>query len=177
MKRTIKLLSVLAAGVLILSSCATSTKTAQVAEVQPVVCQYPTVADLEVMPKAERHTQWYKGIIAGRCVSMSVREENLVAELLAEQGADVLLEKRVIRTTRTFGMQELTVIGYPAKLKNFRTATPDDLNALKVVRPAAECPVYNVADTHGGAAPCCATGQKKHSKAKGKSKKSRHCGH
>ena len=53
-----KLLCTCAVALLLFSSCTTVRRTAGVAEVQAVVQQYPTVADLEVLPRAEATKTW-----------------------------------------------------------------------------------------------------------------------
>lgn len=133
---------IMSIGLATLASCTTVTKTAHVSEVEAKVYQYPTVADLEVMPKMEGTRSWNWRPIGNP--DRNVEQGNLVAEMLKEKDADVLLEEQVIFTKTTLGKRELIVTGYPARLKNFRKATEQDLQALKVQQPACERKVYNV---------------------------------
>lgn len=133
---------VLSVGLATLASCTTVQKTASVAEMQTKVYQYPTVADLEVLPKAETTRTWYWRPINNP--KRDIEQGNLIADMLKEKGADVLLEEQVVFKKTTLGVRELTVTGYPARLKNFRKATEQDLEALKVEKPASQRKVYNV---------------------------------
>ena len=73
-----------------------------------------------------------------------MRKTNLQAEVIKAAGADVLLESQFVFTKRSFGERTLTVTGYPAKFKNFRKATPEDIEALSKVLPAQQQKVYKV---------------------------------
>lgn len=57
------------------------------------------------------------------------------AELCAEQGCDVLVQPQYVHEKRKSGKHVLTVTGFPAYYKNFRTATSADLEALKAADP------------------------------------------
>ena len=144
MKRIILLC--MAATALLLSSCTTIRKTAATADVHTGVYQYPTVADLEVLPKVEQTVTWNFVPFNWGQPSLSVRRGNLMAETLKAAGADVLLEPQFVYTKRSFGERTLTVTGFPAKFKDFRKATPDDLKALHELLPANKRKVYNVAE-------------------------------
>lgn len=143
MKQTVFLL--MACMALLLSSCSTMRKsTATSMAVESGVYQYPTVADLEVKDKVTRQVSWRFRVIKCGQPSLEVRRANLVADLLKEAGADVLLEPQVTFVKHPFGDRVLTVTGFPAVFKNFRKATAQDLEALKVVVPPSERKVYNV---------------------------------
>lgn len=122
----------------LLCSCSTVKKTAQTAEVNTAIIQYPTVTDLEVLEPATMSTSWSWNPFVR--TSLKTRKSNLVANLLKEQGADVLLEERYIVESDGLGGGRLTVTGYPAKFKGFRKATPADLEAIKAVNST----VYNL---------------------------------
>lgn len=143
MKKSILLLACAAA----LASCTVTQKTAVTAPVTDVsVRQYPTVADLEVKPqKVERTETWPFVPFNWGQPSVKVRKGNMVADLLAENGADVLLEPQTVFTKRFLGPRKLTVTGYAATFSNFRKATKEDLEALDMAVPAHEKTVYNVA--------------------------------
>ena len=126
----LKYLSLAAGLMLMASSCTTIKKTATTAEVDNTVVTYPTVADLEVTPC---HIAEPK---------LSTAKGNLIAELLEEQKADVLLEAQFTFQRTPYGERVLTVTGFPAVYKNFRKATKSDLDAIKAI-PANEKTTYN----------------------------------
>lgn len=145
MKRIFHLALLLAA--LTLASCTTLRKTAATSGVETHVCQYPTVADLNVLPKVERTVTWgFVPFNLGQ-PSLEVRKGNLLAETIKEAGADILLEPQFVYSKRSYGQRTLTVTGYPAQFKDFRKATKDDLEALKVFVPAKERKVYSVSQS------------------------------
>jgi len=112
-----------------LSACSTIKKTASVADVNTYVVQYPTVADLEISPTKVSKTVGWSSFFS--MISFETRKGNLTAELLQDNDADVLVEPQYIHNKNFLGTNKLTVIGFPAKLKNFRKATDKDLDALK----------------------------------------------
>lgn len=124
-----------------MGSCTTVQKTAQTATIEARVVQYPTVADLEVSPqKISASTSW---VSLFSLTSYSTRKTNLTAEMLKSAEADVLVEPQYIHT-RTLFNHDLEISGYPAKLKNFRKATEEDLKALRcgsreVVKVSEDC--------------------------------------
>lgn len=121
-----------------LCSCTTVKLTSKTADVTTAVMQYPTVTDLQVLEPASASVEWYWNPF--NRVSMTVRKGNLVANLLKEKDADVLLEERFVFESNGFGGGRLTVTGYPAKFTEFRKATEADLDALRVANPY----IYNV---------------------------------
>lgn len=133
-----KYLFIAAFALFAMSSCTTIRRsTSTTAGVGTVVCQYPTVADLEVHKKVETTITWgFVPFNLGQPTEQQ-RLENLTAEVIKANGADVLLEPQVVYTKQPFAERTLTIIGYPASFKNFRKATRDDLEALKVVQPSS----------------------------------------
>lgn len=133
-----KTLLVLACASLLVTSCVTVRKTATTVAVNTEVNQFPTVVDLDVQPKVEVTTTWsFRPFNLGE-PSYNVAKGNLIAETLKEKNADVLLEPQVIFQKTSFGERKMTISGYPASYKNFRKATDEDLEALKVVgRPSS----------------------------------------
>ncbi len=130
---------------LVLASCSTVRKTATTVGVNTGVYQYPTVADLEVKDKVEKVMTWgFRPFHLGE-PSLDVAKGNLMAETLKEQDADVMLEPQFIFSRTSYGERRLTLIGYPAKFKDFRKATPQDIEALKVNVKPNDRKVYNVA--------------------------------
>lgn len=121
-----------------LSSCTTVRKTASTATVDARVCQYPTVADLDVKGKIEKTVEWNFVPCNFGQPPLEVRKQNTIAEIVRENGADVLLEPQVSFTKVSFGKRTLVITGYPAAFKSFRKATAADLEALRAVTPGCE---------------------------------------
>lgn len=132
---------------LVLSSCASVKKTSTTVDVNAVVSQYPTVADLEVLNKVEAEEVWNFHPFHIAEPKVSVMKSNLIANILKSKNADVLLEPQITYSKTSFGERVLTISGYPAKFKNFRKATKDDLDALKVNIPSTEKKIYNVSQS------------------------------
>lgn len=120
--------------VTLFASCTTIKKTSSTADVASSVYTHPVVADLDVMPvKAEKTFTWnFFPFNIGEPDIEDVKQ-NVTAELLAENGADVLVERQFIFTRETWGLRSMTVTGFPAKIKNFRNATPEEISILEAV--------------------------------------------
>lgn len=144
MKRNIILL--LTSVAIVLTSCSTMKKsTSTTLNVESGIYQYPTVADLEVKEKVETKITWnYVPFNIGQ-PPLDLRKNNLIADIIKENNADVLLEPQITFTKRPFSRRSLTITGFPATFKNFRKADKEDLKALEVVIPAHKAKVYNVA--------------------------------
>lgn len=108
------------------------------------VYQYPTVADLDVHEKVETTVTWGFVPFNWGQPPLQQRKDNLTADIVKNNGADVLLEPQIVYTKQPYGTRTLTITGYPASFKNFRKATSEDLEALKVVTPAQETKVHRV---------------------------------
>ncbi len=138
--------AIVACVTLMFGSCTTHKQTSATTEIQAVIHQYPTVADLEVMDKVEAKTVWsFRPFHLGE-PSLSLAKGNLIAETLKKVDADVLLEPQFIFARTPYGIRELVVTGFPAKFKNFRKATSDDLKALECGAKPNERKVYNVSE-------------------------------
>ena len=136
-----------AALLLAFASCTTIKNTANTANVDAKICQYPTVADLVVHEKTEMTKTWhFKPFNIGE-PKMKYLKGKIIAEILKKTGADVLLEPQVTYSRTSFGERQYSVSGYTATFKNFRKATPADLAALNVNKPAHERTVYNVSSS------------------------------
>ncbi|MDO4164426.1 MAG: hypothetical protein Q4D56_08575 [Bacteroides sp.] len=143
MKYNTLLLFVLA--IALLTSCSTMRKsTSTTLEVSSGIYQYPTVADLQVLPKVEKEVTWNFVPFNWGQPSLDLRKQNMIADIVKENQADVFLEPQISYTKRPFGERTLVITGYPAKFKNFRKANGDDLRALEVIVPAPKMKVYNV---------------------------------
>lgn len=139
--RNLIILSAFAIG---LSSCSTIRKSSvTTVDVETSVVQYPTVADLDVMNKAEKTLTWTFNPLKRE--NLQLVKGNLMADLLREVGADVLLEPQYIYTKVPYGERTLVITGFPAKFKNFRKATDNDIKALNAIySEPAERSVYRV---------------------------------
>lgn len=116
----------------IATSCTTVTNTSSTSEVQPVVVQRPTVADLEVDTNRVEGRQEWNWTFLHRFTdpSLKLRKQNLVADMLRERNADVLVEPQVSYTQKMFGKRTLSIVGYPARLRNFHSASQEELRDL-----------------------------------------------
>lgn len=132
----------LSAMALTMVSCSTVRKsTADTAQVNTNVVQFPTVTDLQVLDKVEKTVYW--GFTPFKTRDLKLEKENLMYDVLKETQADVLLEPQYNFTKVPFGERRLTVTGYPARFTDFRKATEADIEALKAVYGG------------GGAQGCC----------------------
>jgi hypothetical protein len=120
---------------ILIASCSTVSNTATSVDIENTVQQYPTVADLDVSPqRVETSTNWSWNPFSVT-YPLEIREKNLIGQLLKEKGADVLVQPEYkYEKGGLFGKRVLTVTGYLAKLKHFRTATENDIQALAVAR-------------------------------------------
>lgn len=136
---------------LFLSSCSMMKEsTATDLRVISEIHQYPTVTDLNVLQKVDTAISWnYTPFNFGQ-PSLNNRETNLVADIIKSNGADVLLEKQIVYTKVPYGARTLTITGYPAKFKDFRKATKEDLEALRAIAPiqVQKKAVYQVSESN-----------------------------
>lgn len=137
-------LSVLSGALLLITSCSTTViKTATTADVNNSISSYPEVVDLEVHDKVTQTMTWtFKPFHIGE-PKKATAKGNLIAETLKEVKADVLLEPQFIFQKTSYGERVLTVIGFPATYKNFRKATPADIEAIKACNNMNEKIKYN----------------------------------
>ena len=112
------------------TSCTTVKKTASTVNVQNTVCTTPTVADLEVMNKVELRKEWHFRPFHIGEPKLGTVKGNFISESLQKLDADILLEPQVSFSRTSYGPRVLIITGYPAKYKNFRKATGEDLEAL-----------------------------------------------
>ncbi len=116
-----------------LCSCSTLTKsTARYVGIETDINQYPTVTDLELSDNPiTAEVTWNWSLISFGQQSLADRKMNLIADMLKKHNADVLVEPRYQFTKTSFGPRKLIVTGYPAKYKNFRSASEKDLKAIE----------------------------------------------
>jgi hypothetical protein len=112
-------------------SCQTvKTGTAKSIDISGVgVIHKPVIADLDV--KEEKIT---KTIMLKNLESLENAKNEIIRELLNENNADLLVEPKFESKTKN-GKTELTVTGWLAYYKNFRTIEEKDIK-LHEVRPA-----------------------------------------
>lgn len=112
-------------------SCQTiKTGTAKTIDISGVgVIHKPVIADLNVEEKKTSKT-----ITLNSMESLSAAEVEIVRELLIDNNADILVEPKFYSVSKN-GKTELTVTGWLAFYKNFRTIEEKDLKLLEV-RPA-----------------------------------------
>lgn len=144
---------------LTLSSCSVARRvhTARSVTIGCEVTQMPTVAELDVAPQPARaDTAWVNHLFKGS-VPVRSQEQALVARILSEADADVLVEPKVSRKARRHWFRTdnmLTVSGYPARYKAFRTATTEDLEKIRTLRsPQVPPPPVKEVETRSCARP------------------------
>jgi hypothetical protein len=142
----IKIIAVSAAiigGTIMFSSCGTFKKPISTTgetkwrDVYGVgVVHIPTVADLDVQSEKVQGTFSGKAVKNKESKKLDFNEEackNLaVINALEKSGADILIEPR-FTVDKVGAAIMVTVTGYPATYKNFRSMTPKDTSLLQVV--------------------------------------------
>lgn len=124
--------TIIIASATLLASCTSIKSTSNDIDVPAQVASYPTVADLHVSSqRLSRSTSWKWNPF--NTTSLAARKGNLKAELISDAEADIIVEPEFMQKTSLFNLLggSLTVTGYPAKLDNFRPATPADIAALQ----------------------------------------------
>lgn len=124
--------SIIIALATLLASCTSIKSTSNDLDVPAQVASYPTVADLHVSSqRLSRSESWKWNPF--NTTTLKARRGNLKAKLVSDAGADIIVEPEFVQKTSLFNLLggSLTVTGYPAKLDNFRPATPADIAALQ----------------------------------------------
>ena len=126
------------------SSCGTmrstsTTRTARTLEIEADIQQLPTVADLVVdTVLAKNDTSWTK-ISVKHVMLKSEMRKVLLGEMLENTNADVIVQPREKVQTKVYHpfkqSYTMQVVGYPARYRNFRTATEEDLRILQGLDP------------------------------------------
>lgn len=62
--------------------------------------------------------------------SLEQRKANLIVDVCREVGADVLVDPQFTYSKRFLGAGKLTVSGYPAKYKSFRSMSEEEIKAF-----------------------------------------------
>ena len=134
------LIILVAAG---MSSCSVSQtmtrRTARSLEIESEILQMPTVVDLVVDTVfAKADTSWTNIPFKNTTTKAAMRNV-LIGEILEQTKADVLVQPREHVINKIYhplkqGYQ-MEVIGYPARYRNFRTASEEDLRILNGLDP------------------------------------------
>lgn len=148
-----KRLIIIAAVASVLASCAvTKTRTARTADISSEITQMPTVVELDVADKREKSDvfEWANRMFSfKRRISVKEKTQEAVAQILERTNADVLIEPKVSvdRRIKPFATDyTLSVSGYPAKYKAFRTATVEDIETVNALRKPAGHRTIRIAD-------------------------------
>lgn len=83
--------------------------------------------------RVELSTKWLAKLLSP--TSLEQRKANLIVELCRKVGADVLVDPQFTYSKTMLGGGKLTVSGYPARYKNFRTMTQQEVDSF-IVSPA-----------------------------------------
>jgi hypothetical protein len=93
------------------------------------VIHKPVIADLEIAPEKSTKTMVIKNM-----ESLNNAKNEIIRVLLNENNADILVEPKFDSKTKN-GKTELTVTGWLAFYKNFRTVEEKDLKLIEI-KPA-----------------------------------------
>jgi hypothetical protein len=116
------------------TSCSSFSKTSTAVAVETNAYAL-TVADVDVKAaRVTRTASWEFNPFSS--VSIESRKSELVAEVVAAEDCDILIEPEysIKKTFLGLGGGSVTVTGYPAKLTNFHKPTPQELDAIKTVK-------------------------------------------
>ncbi len=88
-----------------------------------------TAAELDISAvRVQKSVTWGPKLFSQ--TSLEQRKENLIVELCREVGADVLVDPQFTYSKRFLGSGRLTVSGYPAKYRSFRSMSEDEVKAF-----------------------------------------------
>lgn len=88
-----------------------------------------TGADLDISPiKISKTVTWTLNFLSP--LSIDQRKINLINDLCKEAGADILIDAQFTYKKRILGGGKMTVTGYPAKYRNFRSLTQTEIDSL-----------------------------------------------
>ncbi len=135
------------AVLLMATSCATvRTATSTNINVNTSVNQYPTIVDLDIdQNMVSREVSWtfVESLFQGMQIKKSY--STIVYDILKECKSDILLEQRVQTTKTPFGPTVIEISGYPAKFKNFRKPTKEEIEEISSFRTKRD--VYVIGDS------------------------------
>lgn len=136
--RIISLMVILAG----MSSCTvsnylTTTRTARSLEIKSDIKQMPTVADLVVdTVYVRKDTTWTN--TSKSFTTKAAMRELLIGAMMEKANADVIIQPRenlVVKSQSSKQLMRMEIYGYPARYRNFRTATEEDLRILNGIDP------------------------------------------
>ena len=88
-----------------------------------------SAAELEISSeKVSKTVTWTLNFLSP--TDLEQRKHNLIQEVCKENGADVLVDPQFTYSKRLLGGGKLTVTGYPAKYKNFRSLTDTEVDSF-----------------------------------------------
>lgn len=88
-----------------------------------------SAADLDISAvRVQKSVSWGPKVFSQ--TSLEQRKANLIVELCREVGADVLVDPQFTYSKRILGAGKLTVSGYPAKYKSFRSMSEEEIKAF-----------------------------------------------
>ena len=86
-------------------------------------------ADLDISPvKISKSVSWTMNFLAP--LSLEQRKENLLIELCKDSGADIIVDPQFTYKKRVLGGGKLTLSGYPAYYKNFRSLNEAEIDSI-----------------------------------------------
>lgn len=130
-----KYIFLLLLSLITVTGCKTVKKsTASTECIQTEISQYPTATDLVIGEKVEKTVSWNFWTLQLLQPSFETRKNNLIADIVKSNGADVLVDVQTSFTKVMFGKRTLTVTGYLGTFKNFRKASIEDIEAYKYVK-------------------------------------------
>ena len=125
-----------------MSSCSvsnylTTTRTARSLEIKSDIKQMPTVADLVVdTVYVRKDTAWTN--TAKSFTTKAAMRELLIGAMMEKANADLIIQPRenlVVKSESSKQLMRMEIYGYPARYRNFRTATEEDLRILNGIDP------------------------------------------
>ncbi len=122
------------------ASCATTrTATSTAISVDTNVTQYPTIVDLEVSnDQISKEVRWTYFQFLFNKINIKKNHSTIVYDMLKENNADILLEQRVQTTSVPFGARTVEISGYPAKFKDFRKPTQEEIDEISAFSTTKE---------------------------------------
>ncbi len=110
---------------LVMTSCnVTRTSTAKSLDIHGIAMHIPVVADLNVKQEKVSASIEFQGSVT------KALKDRVIAEALKKSNSDILIEPNF--EIEKGVSSKITVTGFPASYKNFRNATKEDLELLKI---------------------------------------------
>lgn len=130
-----KIIALIAISVIATSCSTVRMATSTSAAVDLSITQYPIVVDLEIAPEvASTEVRWSYVESLLKSATIKRSQSTIIFDMLKNHNADVLVEERVQMTKVPFGETTIIITGYPAKFKNFRKATKEEIKEISQLR-------------------------------------------